>query len=206
MIGSNKCDRISTWLHACRSCHKPSYPSVQKHDARLDKLLKLPDREVVTLFLVADARLRGFRRRRVGERVSARAKQPAGGFRNQCAGQSCRGVNMKFFPLVLALLFSAEAFVGPAATQPASQRIWITDVTIVSPENLAHLAKGSVLIENGRIARVERTPSAKAPAGTTVVSGEGGFLIPGLIDSHVHLASVPGVPLDMNLNPDGAHA
>jgi hypothetical protein len=53
MIGSNKCDRISTWLHAfaCRSCHKPSYTSVQKHDARLDKLLKLPDREVVTLFL-----------------------------------------------------------------------------------------------------------------------------------------------------------
>jgi imidazolonepropionase-like amidohydrolase len=113
---------------------------------------------------------------------------------------------MKFFPLVLALLFFAEAFVGPAANQPASQRIWITDVTIVSPENLAHLAKSSVLIENGRIARVERTPSAKAPVGTTVVSGEGGFLIPGLIDSHVHLASVPGVPLDMNLNPDGAHA
>src|SRR5262249_19623570 len=101
---------------------------------------------------------------------------------------------------------SAGAFVGPAANQPASQRIWITDVTIVSPENLAHIAKGSVLIENGRIARVERTPSAKAPAPTTVVSGEGGFLIPGLIDSHVHLASVPGVPLDMNLNPDAAHA
>lgn len=112
---------------------------------------------------------------------------------------------MKFFPLVLALLVSIEAFAGPAANEPASRRIWITDVNIVSPENLAHLAKGSVLIENGRIARVERAPSAKAPAGTTVVSGGGGFLIPGLIDSHVHLASVPGVPLDMNLNPDAAH-
>ncbi|HKW26304.1 MAG TPA: amidohydrolase family protein [Terriglobales bacterium] len=79
-------------------------------------------------------------------------------------------------------------------------------MTIVSPENLAHIARGSVLIENGRIARVERKAGAKPPAGTTVVSGEGGFLIPGLIDSHVHLASVPGIPFEMNLNPDAAHA
>jgi hypothetical protein len=93
-----------------------------------------------------------------------------------------------------------------AAPQPAPRRIWITDVTIVSPENLAHLARGSVLIENGRIARVERKAGAKPPAGTTVISGEGGFLIPGLIDSHVHLASVPGIPFEMNLNPDAAHA
>jgi len=92
------------------------------------------------------------------------------------------------------------------APKPAPRPIWITDVTIVSPENLAHLVRGSVLIENGRIARVERKASAKAPADATVVSGEGGFLIPGLIDSHVHLASVPGVPFEMNLNPDAVHA
>jgi imidazolonepropionase-like amidohydrolase len=93
-----------------------------------------------------------------------------------------------------------------AAPKPAPRRIWITDVTIVSPENLAHLARGSVLIENGRIARVDRKASATAPAGATVVSGEGGFLIPGLIDSHVHVASVPGIPFEMELNPDAAHA
>ncbi len=79
-------------------------------------------------------------------------------------------------------------------------------MTIVSPEDLAHVARGSVLIENGHIARVEREARAKPPAGATVVSGHGGFLIPGLIDSHVHLASVPGIPFEMNLNPDAAHA
>ena len=93
-----------------------------------------------------------------------------------------------------------------AAPKPVPRRVWITDVIIVSPENLAHLAPGSVLIENGRIARVERKAGAKPPAGATVVSGHGGFLIPGLIDSHVHLASVPGIPFAMNLNPDAAHA
>jgi imidazolonepropionase-like amidohydrolase len=112
---------------------------------------------------------------------------------------------MKFFSLVLALLFSIAGSAGPASNEPAPDRIWITDVTIVSPENLAHVASGSVLTENGRIARVEKA-STRPPAGATVMSGEGGFLIPGLIDSHVHLASVPGVTLELNLNPDAAHA
>lgn len=113
---------------------------------------------------------------------------------------------MKSLPLVLALLLPVAAFARPASNEPEPSRIWITDVTIVSPENLAHLARGSVLIENGRIARVERNASAKPPVAATVVSGEGGFLIPGLIDSHVHLASVPGVAPELNLNPDAAHA
>ena len=34
---------------ACRTCHNLSYTSVQKHDARLDRLLKVPDREIVRL-------------------------------------------------------------------------------------------------------------------------------------------------------------
>src|SRR6476646_2965152 len=113
---------------------------------------------------------------------------------------------MKVVSLVFALLFSIAASAAPASNEPAPRRIWITDATIVSPENFAHVARGSVLIENGRITRVERKMSAKPPRGVTVVSGEGGFLIPGLIDSHVHLASVPGVTPDLNLNPDAAHA
>ena len=113
---------------------------------------------------------------------------------------------MKVFPLVLALLLSVVAFAGPLPNELAPRRIWITDVTIVSPENLVDLARGSVLIESERITRVERKAGAKPPAGATVVSGEGGFLIPGLIDSHVHLASIPGATLELTLNPDAAHA
>jgi hypothetical protein len=34
---------------ACRVCHNLSYTSVQKHDARLYRLLKVPEREIVRL-------------------------------------------------------------------------------------------------------------------------------------------------------------
>src|SRR5438046_118322 len=105
---------------------------------------------------------------------------------------------IKILPLLFASLLPVAAL---AQRSPNSDRIWIADVRIVSPEKLDHTELGSVLIENGRIARVERTKGAKAPAGATVVSGGGQFLIPGLIDSHVHLASVPGMKAEVNFGP-----
>jgi imidazolonepropionase-like amidohydrolase len=104
-------------------------------------------------------------------------------------------VRMKVFAILFTSLFSVVAFADSAPNQ-AADRIWITDVTIISPEKLDQVEKGSVLIENGRIVRVERKKGAKKPAGATVFSGKGQFLIPGLIDSHVHLASVPGMSFD----------
>jgi imidazolonepropionase-like amidohydrolase len=104
---------------------------------------------------------------------------------------------MKLFALIFMSLFSLVAFADSTSGQAAS-RTWVTDVTIISPENLEHIDTGNVLIENGRIARVERKKGAKKPAGATVVSGKGQFLIPGLFDSHVHLASVPGMSFDQS--------
>jgi hypothetical protein len=102
---------------------------------------------------------------------------------------------MRIFAIIFASLFAVVAIADPASSQVAS-RTWITDVTIISPEQLNHIEKGSVLIENGRIVSVERKKRANKPAGATVVSGKGQFLIPGLIDSHVHLSSVPGMDSD----------
>jgi imidazolonepropionase-like amidohydrolase len=100
---------------------------------------------------------------------------------------------MKLFAITFALLLPVAA-VGQAGQAP--DRTWITDVSIISSERLDHIEKGSVLIENGRIVSVERGNGAKKPAGATVVSGKGQFLIPGLIDSHVHLAFIPGMSPD----------
>jgi imidazolonepropionase-like amidohydrolase len=96
-------------------------------------------------------------------------------------------------------ILMASAF-AEAAPPP---RTWIADVTIVSPEKLDHVETGSVLIENDRIARVERKKGVKPPPGVSVVSGKGQFLIPGLIDSHVHVASIPGMSFPQeSANPD----
>src|SRR5580693_5438959 len=100
---------------------------------------------------------------------------------------------MKSFTPMLRLLLAVVAFAGSASSQQGPSRVLITDATIISPENLDHIAEGNVLIENGRIVSVERGRTTKRPADAAVVSGKGQFLIPGLIDSHVHLASVPGM-------------
>jgi imidazolonepropionase-like amidohydrolase len=107
---------------------------------------------------------------------------------------------MKTLLIIFASLLTVACIAQPAQKQP-TVRTWIADVTIISPENLNHIEKGSVLIENGRIVRVERRKGAKAPADATIVSGKGQFLIPGLIDSHVHLASVPGMPFEKSFDP-----
>jgi hypothetical protein len=80
----------------------------------------------------------------------------------------------------------------------------ITDVTIISPENLDHIAEGNVQIENGRIVSVEWGKATKKSTDAAVVSGKGQFLIPGLIDSHVHLASIPGMQLESSFDPNAA--
>ena len=98
---------------------------------------------------------------------------------------------------LLGTLFASLLIFAKSGPDPSANRVWITDVTIVSPENLDHVEKGSVLIENGHIARVDHGKKAKKPpSGATVVRGNGQFLIPGLIDSHVHLASIPGMSFD----------
>jgi hypothetical protein len=102
---------------------------------------------------------------------------------------------MKSLTIVLAIVLSHCAFANSEENSPANQ-FWITNVYIVSPENLDHIEKGSVLIENGRIARVERNQHAKPPAGADVVQGDGQYLIPGLMDSHIHLANVPAMPYE----------
>ncbi|HTG30741.1 MAG TPA: hypothetical protein VK818_21185, partial [Methylomirabilota bacterium] len=59
------------------------------------------------------------------------------------------------FAIIFASFLPVAAIAQPAPNQKPD-RTWITDVTIISPEKLDHIEKGSVLIENGHIVRVER--------------------------------------------------
>ncbi|NHZ38772.1 amidohydrolase family protein [Massilia aquatica] len=96
--------------------------------------------------------------------------------------------------LVATLMLCTPAF--------GADKTWIANVKLVSPERLDRIETGSVLIEGGRIARVERGPSRPAPAGASVVDGKGYYLTPGLIDSHVHLHVVPGMSMEQGASGD----
>jgi len=68
----------------------------------------------------------------------------------------------------------------------------IKNVTIVSSERSTPLAHASVVMRNGRIAEIG-TDLVAGPQAKQI-DGRDGFLIPGLIDSHVHVGNMG--PLD----------
>lgn len=94
----------------------------------------------------------------------------------------------------------ASFFLAIALSAAAAERTWIGNVTLVSPERLDQVEKGGALIEDGRIVAVERG-DVKPPEGAAIVDGKGRFLVPGLIDSHVHLALFPGTLDTAALDP-----
>jgi imidazolonepropionase-like amidohydrolase len=61
----------------------------------------------------------------------------------------------------------------------------IEDVTLISPERSAPLPHATIIIRDGRIAEIATKPIAGPHARR--IDGSGRFLIPGLIDSHVHV-------------------
>lgn len=96
---------------------------------------------------------------------------------------------MKFLQLITSFLICAPAMAG---------QTWITNVKLLSPEQLDRVDTGSVLIDGERIVRVERGAGQGAPSGATHVDGKGYYLTPGLIDSHVHLFAVPGMSFEQS--------
>ncbi len=93
---------------------------------------------------------------------------------------------------VLALV---GALPGSAAAPPA--RTWIVGATVISPERQDSGQVLQVLIEGVRIAAVTASLPANASHDATIVHAEGQYLIPGLLDSHVHLDSIPAISFPM---------
>ena len=82
--------------------------------------------------------------------------------------------------------------ISDAEQKIVDDEIVIKNVTVVSPERSAPLARAVVVIRDGRIAEVGT--DLVAGAHPKQIDGHGGFLIPGLIDSHVHVGNMG--PLD----------
>ena len=97
---------------------------------------------------------------------------------------------------------AASAFaLSACATHAPSSGLVISNVTVVSPERAQPLKHAYVRIIDGRIAEL----STQRLRGASQIDGTNRYLIPGLIDSHVHLAVPPGFPSAMTAQQAAAH-
>jgi imidazolonepropionase-like amidohydrolase len=86
--------------------------------------------------------------------------------------------------LAVALFFWVVG--ARAATVPAKQIVAITQVTIIDVVHGRSVGPRTVIVDDGRIVAVAGQ-GADVPADAQRVDGRGRFLIPGLVDMHVHL-------------------
>ncbi len=72
------------------------------------------------------------------------------------------------------------------ACSATGHTLLIENVTVIDGTGAAPLTNATVLVEGERVAAV--SPAAlSAPAGATRIDGAGKYLIPGLMDTHIHL-------------------
>jgi imidazolonepropionase-like amidohydrolase len=86
-------------------------------------------------------------------------------------------------PRTIAALLILSAVYG-APMRAAAQDILIQNVTLISPERVGPMLHADLLLQNGKISQIG-TKLVPGPHSQRI-DGSGRFLIPGLIDSHVH--------------------
>ncbi|MBI1209846.1 MAG: amidohydrolase family protein [Alphaproteobacteria bacterium] len=102
-----------------------------------------------------------------------------------------------------ALMLAASA--GQAAPlDAAGADLAISGATVVSPERATPLENATVLVKDGRIVAVAAGPVKGAAARE--IRAEGKYLVPGLIDSHVHLYHATGLKRRYTRDFDALHA
>jgi imidazolonepropionase-like amidohydrolase len=105
---------------------------------------------------------------------------------------------------MVALGLSTLAALGATAN---AHDLWIDNVTVVSPERAQRLPGATVHIRDERIVEISRRAGKVKHEAAIVIDGKGLFLVPGLIDSHVHLYYIPGMlPDQEQAHPDIAQA
>src|SRR4051812_39232998 len=89
---------------------------------------------------------------------------------------------------LLATLFSSsERAQNNPPAQANQQPLVIRGGLLIDGTGAAPVANATITIVNGRIQSVGRDGAVTIPAGATVIEAAGKTVMPGLVDSHVHL-------------------
>lgn len=102
--------------------------------------------------------------------------------------------NIIVLPAILALAACAGKpttdSADAAPTQSQSKTLY-DNVHIIDGTGAALQRDMAILVADGKIAQISQAGSVTADSDTKRVDGEGMFVLPGLIDSHVHMATLP---------------
>jgi len=79
--------------------------------------------------------------------------------------------------------------------------ILIKNITIIDSRNEEPLEDTAILIKNKKIMDINKATCIDIDDGTTIIDGEGKFILPGFIDMHVHLMANGFVKEDDFINP-----
>lgn len=92
-----------------------------------------------------------------------------------------------------ALVVFAVCAALPAIQDPAPGRLLIVGGTVVRTDGSPSLADAAVLIEGDRIVAVGARTDVTVPPGTTTIDATGRWIVPGLVDGHVHFFQSAGI-------------
>jgi len=76
-----------------------------------------------------------------------------------------------------------------------NQQVAISGVTVIDGTGRPPLSDAVVIVEGERITAVGPRASVEIPTGEEIIDGNGRFLLPGLIDCHVHIYASEFVPV-----------
>jgi len=74
-----------------------------------------------------------------------------------------------------------------------AQQLLIKNTNVVDVEKKKILAAQTVLVTDGKITTVDKDRMYKLPEGTTIIEGEGKYLVPGFTDAHIHFFQSGGI-------------
>ncbi|HEX5966759.1 MAG TPA: amidohydrolase family protein, partial [Pyrinomonadaceae bacterium] len=94
-------------------------------------------------------------------------------------------------PIILffILLLSTSIAGQNAGSSRAARVVAFVNVNVIPMDRERVLRNQTVIVSDGRITSIGDAKRSKPPAGAQIIDGTGKFLIPGLMDMHVHLFS-----------------
>ena len=103
--------------------------------------------------------------------------------------------------LALAVVVCGKSWSSSSSKPPpaAGPAIAIVDATVIPMDPDGALPHQTVIVRGDRIAAVGPVASTPVPAGATTIDGKGEWVIPGLVDMHVHTYDAQALALFVSM-------